>query len=188
MSNEEIQAILNKWSIKMTIEDIIKCWSESHRHFHTTKHLYDLIDKINQRKNSISVNDYEKLIIVALFHDIVYDPKSPTNEEDSARVFINSLTKEDAGTKEIYQAILDTKTHEANTFISKIFCSLDMSVIEGNFNDLLEWEKGIWGEYQIFGKEAYKMGRLKFLNTLPAEYPQNADNLNKLIKWVEENY
>lgn len=188
MNNQEIQAILSKWNIKMTVDEIIKRWSESHRHFHTTKHLYDLISKINQRKNSISVKDYEKLIIVALFHDIVYNPASSTNEEDSAKIFSDSISEINSDTDEIYQAIIDTKSHHATTFVSKIFCKLDMSVIEGNFNELLDWEKGIWGEYQVFGKEAYKAGRLKFLNTLPAEYPNNAENLNKLIKWVEENY
>lgn len=188
MNNQEIQSILTKWNITMSVDEILNRWSEPHRHFHTTKHLFDLISKVNQRKGSISTTDYEKLIIVALFHDIVYNPTSSTNEEDSAEMFTSSITELTTDAIEIRQAILDTKSHHATTFISKIFCTLDMSVIEGGFNELLEWEKGIWGEYQVFGKEAYKIGRLKFLNTLLNEYPQNADNLNSLIKWVEENY
>jgi predicted metal-dependent HD superfamily phosphohydrolase len=179
----------------MTLDEILNHWAEPHRYFHTEKHLLDLINKIDQRRNSISFWDYEKLIIVALFHDIVYDPKSNINEEESAKMFMDNITYPPSANNirqsdidEIYQAILDTKTHKPTTFVSKIFCDLDMSVIEGSYEDLLEWEKGIWGEYQSYGKEAYKAGRLSFLKTLPGEYPQNAENLSKLITWVEQNY
>ncbi len=185
---EYIQVILDKWSISISIDDILKRWSEPQRFYHTTKHLEDLLNKINQRKESLSLSDYEKLIIVALFHDIVYNPYSSTNEEDSAKFFTDHISKNDVTVDEIKQAILDTKSHTPTNFISRIFSDLDMSIVEGNYDELLEWESGIYNEFKMVGNDMYKSGRLSFLSSLLTKYPHNSTNLNKLIDWVVENY
>ena len=63
-----------------------------------------------------------------------------------------------------------------------------MNVIERDFESLLKWEDGIFNEYKSYGNEAYKMGRLSFLESLLDKYPQNTENLLKLIDWVKNNY
>ena len=83
--------------------------------------------------------------------------------------------------------ILDTKSHEPQTQLSKIFCEMDMSVVKGDFERLLEWEKGISQEFKEYGS-LYKEGRLKFLESLINNYPTNAENIMKLIDWVKINY
>ena len=56
-----------------------------------------------------------------------------------------------------------------------------------DFDQLLEWENGIHEEYKAYG-EAYKEGRLKFLESLLDKYPHNTENLLKLVDWVKTNY
>ena len=76
---------------------------------------------------------------------------------------------------------------DEKTISSEEFNQLDMSIVERDFNKLLEWENGIHEEYKAYG-DMYKMGRLQFLESLLDKYPHNTENLLKLIDWVKTNY
>ena len=131
----------------------------------------------------------EKLIIASLFHDCVYDSMKTDNEEKSAEFFMECcFDKSNPDILDVKQMILDTKTHEATTNLSESFNHYDMSIVERDFEQLLEWEKGIAFEYSGYGKDAYKEGRLKFLESLLDKYVDNTDNLLKLIEYVKQNY
>jgi pantetheine-phosphate adenylyltransferase len=185
----DFQKLLNKWSIKCDINVILSMWNESHRSYHSLNHLNELVYSINENKKKYSEKEYEKLLLTAIFHDIIYDPKDNQNEEKSADFFINCcVDRDNIDIVEVKQAILDTKTHKATTKISEEFNNLDMNIVERDFDKLLEWENGIYEEYKIFGNEAYKDGRLKFLESLLDKYPHNTNNLLKLIEYVKENY
>lgn len=183
----ELQDLLNKWSIKCDIKTILSMWNESHRSYHTLNHLNDLINQINEDKSKYTEKEYEKLIIASLFHDCVYEPSESNNEEKSAEFFVNCcIDKYNSDIQEIKQIILDTKTHKANTRLSESFNNYDMNIVERDFNQLLEWEEGIREEYK--NNDSYKEGRLKFLESLLDRYPNNTENLLKLIDWVKTNY
>jgi predicted metal-dependent HD superfamily phosphohydrolase len=184
----DLQQLLNKWGIKCDINTILAMWNESHRHYHNLNHLNDLIEQINENKSNYSQKEYEKMMLAALFHDCVYDPMSEDNEEKSAQFFMECvIDKSNTDLLEVKQMILDTKTHQATTNLSEKFNQLDMNIVERDFNQLLEWETGIYNEYKAFG-EKYKEGRLKFLESLLDKYPNNTENLLKLVDWVKENY
>jgi predicted metal-dependent HD superfamily phosphohydrolase len=183
-----LQELLNKWNIKCDINTLLSMWNESHRHYHTLNHLNDLIDQINESKSKYSQKEYEKLLITALFHDCIYDPMAKDNEEKSAQFFMECCQdKTNPDLLDINKMILDTKTHQATTKLSESFNHYDMNIVERDFDQLLEWENGIFNEYKAYG-EAYKEGRLKFLESLLDKYPNNTENLLKLVDWVKENY
>ena len=183
-----LQQLLEKWGIKCHINTILSMWNESHRSYHNLNHLNDLISQINENKSKYSEKEYEKLILTALFHDIVYDPTSQTNEEDSANFLIECVVdKKNSDILDVKQMILDTKTHNSTTNLSESFNKYDMNIVERDFDQLLEWERGISEEYSIYSKEEYKMGRLKFLESLLDKYTHNTENLLKLVEWVKNN-
>lgn len=184
-----MQELLDKWDIKIDYNTLLSMWNESHRSYHTQNHLLDLIDQINENKNLFKSNkDYEKMVLCALFHDCIYDPMRNDNEEKSAEFFINCCQeKNNPDILDIKQMILDTKSHEATTPLSEKFNQMDMNIVERDFNQLLEWEKGIREEYKAYG-DMYKMGRLHFLESLLDKYPHNTENLLKLIEYVKTNY
>jgi predicted metal-dependent HD superfamily phosphohydrolase len=184
-----LQELLNKWNIKCDINTLLSMWNESHRHYHNLNHLNDLIDQINENKSKFSEKEYEKLMLAALFHDCVYDPMSSTNEEDSADFFLEcSVDKSNSDVLEVKQMILDTKYHNSITNLSESFNKFDMSIVERDFDQLLEWETGIREEYSGYEKDVYKRGRLKFLESLMDNYPNNTKNLLKLVECVKNNY
>jgi len=182
-----LQQLLNDWRIKVDLNVVLAMWNESHRYYHNLNHLNELIDKINEKKNNLSEKEYEKLVLTALFHDVVYDPMKRDNEEKSADFFISVCEdKSNKDIQDIKQAILDTKTHIATSSLSEKFNNLDMSIVESDFDKLLEWEKGIYEEFKDFGPK-YKEGRLKFLESLLDKYNHNAGNLLQLIDYVKKN-
>jgi pantetheine-phosphate adenylyltransferase len=184
----DLQQLLNKWEIKCDVNTILAMWNESHRHYHNLNHLNDLIEQINENKTQYSQKEYEKMMLAALFHDCVYDPMRSDNEEKSADFFMECLIdKSNKDLLEVKQMILDTKTHESTTPLSEKFNQLDMNIVERDFNQLLDWEEGIYNEYKAYG-EKYKEGRLQFLESLLDKYPNNTDNLIKLVDWVKNNY
>jgi len=184
-----MQELLDKWKIKLDYNVLLSMWNESHRAYHTQNHLLDLIDQINEKKSEFqSHKDYEKMILCALFHDCVYDPMRNDNEEKSAEFFLSCCQEKNQDIMDVKQMIIDTKTHESTTPLSEKFNELDMNVVERDFDELLKWESGIFFEYSGYGKDAYKSGRLKFLESLLDKYVDNTDNLLKLIEYVKKNY
>ena len=184
-----LQELLNKWNIKCDVNTLLAMWNESHRSYHTLNHLNDVINQINENKSKYSGKEYEKLMLTALFHDCVYDPMSNDNEEKSADFFIECCSdKSNSDALEVKQMILDTKTHQSTTNLSESFNHYDMSIVERDFEQLLEWESGIAEEFSVYPKDEYKVGRLKFLESLLDKYPHNTENLLKLAEWVKTNY
>jgi predicted metal-dependent HD superfamily phosphohydrolase len=183
-----LQELLNKWNIKCDVNTLLSMWNESHRHYHNLNHLNDLIEQINENKSKFSEKEYEKLMLAAIFHDCVYDPMSSTNEEDSAKFLIEcAVDKSNSDILDVQRMILDTKTHKSTTPLSESFNKFDMSIVERDFDQLLEWETGISQEFSIYTKEEYKEGRVKFLESLLDKYTHNTENLLKLIDYVKSN-
>jgi predicted metal-dependent HD superfamily phosphohydrolase len=111
------------------------------------------------------------------------------NEEKSADFFMECCQdKLSLDNIDIKNMILDTKTHKATTNLSESFNYYDMNIVERDFDSLLEWEKGIHEEFKGYGNEAYKQGRLKFLESLMDKYPNNTENLLKLVEYVKNTY
>ena len=184
-----LQLLLDKWKIKMDVNTLLSMWNESHRHYHNLDHLTSLLSDIDIQKDKLSEKEYEKLNLVALFHDIVYDPSKGDNEEMSAQFFIETcIDKDSQDIKDIRQAILDTKTHVSSSNLSEKFNKLDMSIVESDYDSLIKWEENIYKEFAFVGKDAYKQGRLAFLESLLDRYNHNAGNLLKLTDYVKTNY
>ena len=172
----EIKDILQRYKIKYTWYEITKDWSQTHRFYHTLEHLMDLLDQI-ERQYPIPSKERDKLIITALFHDIIYNPARDDNERKSAKFFLNHCEDVNDDIEDIYDMILATKTHESNDELSKIFNDMDMDIVTRDFDSLLIWEEEIREEFNIYTDEEYKTGRISFLNSVLKKYPQNKENL-----------
>jgi len=181
---QKYQNILEEYSFQK-IKELQNLWNEKHRFYHNEKHLEELLVQIENKRNEFTLEDYKSLVMIAFFHDVIYDPTQLNNEEESAKFFKqNTLTQSNSDV--IYQAILDTKTHQGSNEISEIFSAMDMKIVsEGDFKSLLQWEKNIFKEYQFLDYEPYKKSRLIFLNQMIKKYPENANNLEKLIDYLE---
>lgn len=160
-------------------EAIFGHYREPHRFYHTLAHLDDLYQQMERR----GVADDDALFLATIFHDIIYDPQSATNEVDSAK-FFNEHFQGDAGLKEAVTAIiLDTQTHKPTTALSELFCEMDLNILRQPLAKLIEYEHQIFKEFQFVDYRIYQEKRVEVLQHLQ----RNVGNpdLDSLITYVE---
>jgi len=188
-----ITTIFKKWNIKISINDVYDIYNESHRFYHTSEnHITPMLDNIVKFNDDMKLDDniFEILIITAIFHDIVYNPKSKTNEEDSAKFLLSMVSDATEGINTVVDTILMTKTHNFTNKIEELFCMFDLDILTKDLPELIKWEDLINKEFEWVNWKDYKRERIevikKFLEKrteLPIEV--NHTGLQNLIYIIE---
>jgi pantetheine-phosphate adenylyltransferase len=158
---------------------VLDRYRESHRFYHTLNHL----DEIWQLLEAQGYGDNDVLLLTTVFHDIIYDPRSATNEEDSAEYF-NEVFAGDAALKALVtDIILDTKHHKPGSALSEVFSAADLNILHQPFDKLLVYEQQIFKEFQFVDHKIYREKRAEVLRGLK----KGVDNpaLDYLITYVE---
>lgn len=158
--------------------DILDHYRQPHRFYHTIPHLDDIWAQLTSQGHA----DNDILLLATIFHDIVYDPKSATNEEDSARYFNDVFTGDQVIKDEVTQIIIDTKTHQPQTELSSVFSHADLDILRRPFAQLLEYEQQIFKEFQFVDYSIYREKRAEVLTSLK-QMVSNPD-LDYLITYV----
>ncbi|MCE3226650.1 MAG: adenylyltransferase/cytidyltransferase family protein [Bacteroidetes bacterium] len=164
--------------LKFPIE-VLARYNESHRFYHTIDHLLDVISRLAKQNNFD-----DELFLAAVYHDAVYDPKAGDNEEQSANLFMqhaNGSGLNDAQKKNIYQLIMDTKTHKASSDKSQLLITADLSILEQPFEKLVEYEHQIFREFQFVDHRIYLPKRIEILQKL-----NKNGKLDMLIEYVKQ--
>lgn len=112
--------------------------------------------------------DHHAVYLSIYFHDIIYNPKSSTNEEDSAIIFeqLFSTYIDRSLIDKVKMYILETKKHDvidSNDKDLQFFIDFDMSVLGRCREEYVEYAAQIRQEYQHVEHEAYCKGRSKIL-------------------------
>jgi pantetheine-phosphate adenylyltransferase len=181
------------------INPILDRYEEEHRFYHNLNHVKRLFDLIDN--GDFSKLEKDILQLVALFHDVICDPKAKDNEVKSADFFRESLPFQldsdrfamtlNYNLNQINNMILETQyfKKEGSTPLSIEFNKLDLdALINGSFNELLENEMDIFREYQYVEYPTYKKNRLIFLEAIkthPLVVGKNDKNLDTLMEYVE---
>ena len=175
MNIAEISHRLNQLQFN---SDVINAYDEPHRFYHTLEHIEDVLKQLHD----VDLLKHDELFLAAVFHDIVYNPQSNTNEEDSAEFFLkssksSSLTGEQK--EHIKQLILDTKHHKPSVKFSEEFIKADLAILNSSFDKLIKYEKQIFKEFQFVDYKTYKVKRIEVL-----KHFNTNGNLNHLIDYV----
>jgi len=158
--------------------DILLRYNEPHRFYHTLEHLDDICNQLEEK----GYGDNDALLLATVFHDIIYDPKSATNEQDSA-LYFNEVFSGDHKLKDaVARIILDTKTHQPQTELSAIFCEADLNILRQPFHKLLTYEQQIFKEFQFVDYAVYREKRVEVLEELALKV--NNPDLAYLIDYV----
>lgn len=135
-----------------------RMWNTPFRFYHTKE---NHLDKILLKCDTIELKYF------ALFHDIIYNPYSNTNEEDSLKLFQdNSINFCDlTNSKLVEEMIIATQNHclTSDKYINRAI-EIDMSILDLNIIDLIKYEKLIFLEYQKINIDEYKSARIDFLS------------------------
>lgn len=112
-----LDALSQRW-----LEKVSELYAQPHRAYHNMTHIQDVIaslDFLLERKECCRPaslvdtkpnNEEAILVLAAFFHDVIYNPKSSTNEKDSADLFLQFVS-------ELLAAIssLQTKEQQGNS-------------------------------------------------------------------------
>jgi len=192
-----IDEIFVKWQISITPNEIYDLWNAPHRFYHNVpNHLEPMLKKIMEFKNDFDLdqNSFEILIVAALFHDIVYDPKSSSNELDSLRYFDNVIPTQiyEKGCKELIVADLIRMTidHKPKNKLEELFCMFDLNGFTYDLSNLMKIEDLLFKEFEWVNWKTYKVERIKILkrfldlrNELPIK--MNVQGVTDMINLIE---
>lgn len=150
--------------------------------YHKRLHIIDSSNEFYKIRHLIKNPDIIECAI--LFHDIIYDPTSKTNEEDSANFAENILIKRwlpKDFIEEVKRYILLTKHDKIpDTEDGKYLVDIDTSILWRERKKYEQYAKDIRREYYMYSDNKYNAGRknvLKFFlekeNIFQTEHFQN---------------
>ncbi|GAB4336060.1 MAG: hypothetical protein OHK0038_14170 [Flammeovirgaceae bacterium] len=151
-------------------EEIVSYYSEKHRAYHNLGHIESLLNLAKQYQNLLEKVDNVRFAI--WFHDIIYQPSSSENEENSAllaKKYLKKLGVPENQIQEICAWILASKTHQLlenqQIFDAQFFLDIDLSILGAEKETYDVYCKNIRKEYNIYPDLIYKLGRKKVLQS-----------------------
>jgi predicted metal-dependent HD superfamily phosphohydrolase len=144
---------------------LIEAHSEKQRHYHNLQHLEECLLELDAAR---LLAKQPAIIEMALwFHDAVYDPRSGTNEEDSANLAVACLTAANLAIETIEtvrQLILSTKTHQPGTISdAALLIDIDLAILGQPASRFMAYEQGIKAEYSWVPETSYVQKRTEIL-------------------------
>lgn len=139
-----------------------KNYSKKNRYYHNWIHIEAMIKSWSQYKNQLE-NPVEVLLAI-YYHDVIYISTRNDNELKSAEFAESELQNAPKiNTKIIYDLILCTKNHEANTNDQKWLVDFDLQILGKEWEIYELYFKQIRKEYRIYPNFMYNPGRKKAL-------------------------
>lgn len=155
-------------------EEIVKYYSEPHRHYHTLQHIDECLDLFDALEGDpCATKEVEWAIWM---HDIVYDPRSKMNEDNSCAVSATLMTWLDIMPPSLYHInglIMATKTHDhvlPNTEQS-LLVDIDLGILGAANGRFVEYEQQIRREYGFVHRDDYYPAREKIMLGFASKSP-----------------
>jgi predicted metal-dependent HD superfamily phosphohydrolase len=146
-------------------------YSEPVRAYHTLEHICDLIDIATPYVSKIT--DFNAVQLAIFFHDIIYDPTSSLNEDESAELFVDVMSKylDENLVKKVTSYILATKSHHPPNLDDRDLCfflDFDMSILGRGRDEYSLYTNKIRREYKHVDEISFNKGRSAFLRKILA--------------------
>ena len=152
-------------SVPCLLLDLTRRYCEPQRHYHTLEHIANMLFRGRELELS------EEQIYAIWYHDAIYNPRSDTNEEDSAALATDALLSigwDEARTERVARMVLDTKMHEPTVPGSAEVIDLDLSSLASDWPTYRRNGDNIRREYHWVAEDKYAAGTREFLTTLLA--------------------
>jgi len=147
---------------------------EPWRRFHDLRHVHELLLGADEHYGNNEVSPLE-IALCIWFHDCVYSPRSPRNEEDSVGILdkFNKVAGFPGHLVEmVNETIMLTMDHrnalrrEDLVPWQKVFLELDLSILGSDFDRYKEYSEQIRREYQHFPDQVFNLKRRDFLMSM----------------------
>ncbi|MFI7277702.1 metal-dependent phosphohydrolase [Streptomyces sp. NPDC049879] len=147
--------------------ELLARWAEPHRRYHTTAHLAAVLGHLDE----LAGHPAEPVAVelAAWFHDAVYDPYSPDNEEMSARLAEELLGGGPRAT-EVARLVRLTAGHDPDPDDRNgaALCDADLAVLASTPERYAVYAAEVRQEYAYVDDDAFREGRADVLRRLLA--------------------
>lgn len=162
--------LLRRWPGPEAIgADLLRRYAETHRRYHTTAHLAEVLDHVEEL--AAEAADAGAVRLAAWFHDAVYDPARGDNEERSAVLAERTLAETDlpAGiVAEVARLVRLTTTHDPRDDDDNgaVLCDADLAILAAAPDRYAAYAAAVREEYAAVPDEAFRQGRADVLRGL----------------------
>jgi predicted metal-dependent HD superfamily phosphohydrolase len=154
-------------------ELIVARHAEPHRRYHTAEHVCWVLHHVDaivaaERPPDGKAIDVDAVRAAALFHDIVYDPRSSTNEADSAGIAVGALAEigwTEPRCRNVHSLVCATASHHASTFESAVLLDADLAVLGAPPDDYRDYVTAVRAEYGFVDDTHWISGRSQVLRS-----------------------
>jgi predicted metal-dependent HD superfamily phosphohydrolase len=161
------------------LDELLARHRQPHRRYHTATHVMWVLRHIDDLAADSTPVDVDAVRAAALFHDAVYDPRSPTNEHDSAvlaRRVLADCGWEAARVERVAALIELTAGHDPAGDTdpgADILLDADLAILGAEPADYRAYVTGVRVEYAHVDDDGWRTGRAAVLRSFldrPAIY------------------
>jgi predicted metal-dependent HD superfamily phosphohydrolase len=159
-------------------DELLARHRQPHRRYHTATHVMWVLRHVDDLATTSTPVDLDAVRAAALYHDAVYDPRSPTNEHDSAvlaRRVLADCGWEPARVERVAALIELTAGHvaprtddwadtRADTG-ADILLDADLAILGAEPADYRAYVTGVRAEYGHVDDDAWRVGRAAVLRS-----------------------
>ncbi len=148
-------------------------YGEAHRSYHDTGHVLAVVSRCVALCRTMRSVDRDAVLWAAVFHDAIYDPRSSTNEADSAALAVDELRAAGVGemvVDEVARLILLTAGHAVvdGDLSGGVLVDADLAVLGGTPEEYGRYLDGIRREYSFVPDDGWRAGRSRVVASLLA--------------------
>lgn len=159
---------------RSTGDDLLRRWAEPHRCYHTLEHLHAVLDAVDDLLPSEPAASGLVVELAAWFHDAVYEPRRPDNEDASARLARTALpgfgiSGDVAG--RVAALVRMTATHDPSDADGRVLADADLAVLARPRADYDAYVAAVRAEYAFVPDDGWRRGRAAVLTALLARSP-----------------
>ena len=170
MTPERWQALMRQWGAPdngADFERLHAAYSEPHRHYHAVSHIEDCLAQLD---SVVELIESPAAVETAVwFHDAIYQPRSSTNERDSADWAAQVLTRSGVSGEPVATVrahIMATlHTGEALAGDTAFVVDIDVSILGREPAEYDVYEQAIRQEYRWVPGFLYRRKRIEILSS-----------------------
>jgi predicted metal-dependent HD superfamily phosphohydrolase len=156
------------WAVEAAFRDLVGRYAEAGRFYHNVEHLACVIRGLNEFREC--ARNFAALKLAGYFHDVIYDPRAPDNEERSAmhaEAVLTELRVAPATVAVVKELILKTKHHDADDsdIDGQILLDVDLAILAAPPAEYDRYARAIRQEYAWVRDDAYRKGRRAVLES-----------------------
>lgn len=166
-----LRAVGARGDLSGTGSSLLARYAEPHRHYHTVRHLADVLACVEELADVAT--DVHAVRLAALFHDAVYDPLRRDNEERSAEVatgMLAGLSVEPGLVAEVARLVTLTAGHDPapDDRDGAVLCDADLAVLARDQRGYETYVRAVRAEYHVLDEQTWRSGRAGVLRGLLA--------------------